>query len=103
MIVVEGGIEVIPQAVIRNAAGEFVARGDLLVRGSRVLIEFDGKVKYLLNGDVEQAHWKEKLRHDAINDAGFIVVRLTWRELERPAAVVAKVRAAMARALKLSA
>ncbi len=38
------GVPVVPQYVVRDGAGAFVARGDLWIRGSRVLHEYDGAV-----------------------------------------------------------
>lgn len=36
------GVDVVPQHVVRDETGGFVARGDLWIRGSRVLQEYDG-------------------------------------------------------------
>jgi hypothetical protein len=41
---------------------------------------------------------REKLREDAIRDAGWIVVRWIWDELNRPAVIVARIRRALERA-----
>jgi hypothetical protein len=40
------GVPVVPQFVVRDAAGGFVARGDLWIRGSRMLHEYDGAVHH---------------------------------------------------------
>jgi hypothetical protein len=68
----------------------------------RTVGEFDGKIKYgrLLRpgqepGDVVFA---EKVREDAIRDAGFRVVRWTWDDLDNFADVVARLRRAFAAA-----
>lgn len=39
-----GGVPVVPQYVVRDRAGGFVARGDLWIQGSRMLHEYDGAV-----------------------------------------------------------
>lgn len=85
----------VPQHEIRDA-GELVARVDFLVRGTRVVVEFDGLVKYRGDGgsDVVVA---EKLREDRIRALGYEVVRVTWRELDQMDWVAARVRAAVSR------
>lgn len=88
-----GGIEVIPQVTITDDRGDFVARVDFLVAGTKIIVEFDGKVKYE-SGDPDVL-WREKKREDALRRLGYVVVRLTWVDLERPGAVVARVRAAV--------
>jgi len=87
------GIAVTPQVTITDARGNFVARVDFLVDGSMVVVEFDGKVKYA-SGDPEVL-WHEKRREDRLRALGYVVVRVTWAQLERPGAVVAAVRSAV--------
>jgi len=87
------GIAVTPQVTITDASGSFVARVDFLVDGTMVVVEFDGKVKYAA-GDPEVL-WHEKRREDRLRALGYVVVRVTWAQLERPGAVAAAVRAAL--------
>jgi very-short-patch-repair endonuclease len=87
------GIDVQPQQEIRASDGTFVARVDFLVQGTNVVIEFDGKVKYG-SGDPEVL-WAEKRREDRMRRLGYVVVRVTWADLEHPGAVAAKVRTAL--------
>lgn len=87
------GIPVIAQVEVRDAFGNFVARVDFLVADSKVIIEFDGKVKFA-SGDPEVL-WAEKRREDRLRRLGYVVVRITWADLERPGAVAAKVRSAL--------
>lgn len=54
------GIDVTPQVEIADERGTFVARVDFLVKGTKVVVEFDGKVKYA-TGDPEVL-WNEKRR-----------------------------------------
>lgn len=91
-----GGVEVIPQVTITDEHGEFVARVDFVVAGTRIIIEFDGKMKYE-SGDPDVL-WREKKREDRLRRLGYVVVRITWADLERPGAVLARVRAARAAA-----
>jgi very-short-patch-repair endonuclease len=88
------GITATPQVTIRDGHGDFVARVDFLVDGTNVVIEFDGRVKYAA-GD-PHVLWDEKRREDRLRRLGYVVVRITWAQLERPGAVPAAVRAALA-------
>ena len=58
------GIDVTPQVTIRDERGHLVARVDFLVDGTKVVIEFDGKVKYAA-GD-PAVLWDEKRREDRL-------------------------------------
>lgn len=56
-------------------------RVDLLVNG-RVVVEFDGKHKYGVDGqDAGQQIVAEKQRHNYLERQGYRVVRVTWDEL----------------------
>ena len=90
-ILVEGGIPVTPQLTIHD--GPVSWRADLVVDGTRVLVEFDGLVKYGSSDDLIA----EKRREDRLRALGFIVVRVTWADLRRPDHLVAEVRRAVAR------
>ncbi len=87
------GIAVVPQVEIHEPGGALVGRVDFLVEGTNVIIEFDGRVKYD-SGD-PGVLWAEKRREDRLRRLGYVVVRITWADLERPGAVAAKVRAAL--------
>ncbi|MDV3221074.1 type IV toxin-antitoxin system AbiEi family antitoxin domain-containing protein [Intrasporangium sp.] len=89
------------QVVLRDAAGRFVARVDLLVEG--VVVEFDGKVKYGRSRDQEdvatdagETLWLEKRREDGIRRLGHPVERVVWEDLARPGLIGARIRAARA-------
>ena len=66
-------------------------RPDFRIRGTRVLVEFDGAVKY----DNRRALFEEKQREDALRRAGWVVVRLVWADLADPQRVSHRVRAAL--------
>jgi very-short-patch-repair endonuclease len=87
---------VVPQVTIRDQHGEFIARVDFVVAGTKIVIEFDGKVKY--ESGEPDVLWREKKREDELRRLGYVVVRITWADLERPGAVLARVRAALAAA-----
>lgn len=86
------------QVPLRTRAGKLFLLD--IVIGGVVVLEIDGKVKYLDPwGRPRDVIWDEKLREDAIRDSGYEVVRTTWEELHnRPADVIAKIRRAQARA-----
>ncbi|WP_051510434.1 type IV toxin-antitoxin system AbiEi family antitoxin domain-containing protein [Intrasporangium oryzae] len=69
-------------------------RADFRIRGTRVLVEFDGAVKYANPRDL----FEEKQREDALRRAGWTVVRLVWADLDHPDRVRARVLDAIARA-----
>lgn len=91
-----GGVTLEPQVEIRDPSGHLVGRVDFLVTGTNVIVEFDGRMKYA-SGD-PSVLWAEKKREDALRRLGYVVVRLTWADLERPGAALAKVRSALAAA-----
>lgn len=71
-----------------------VAWPDLMVG-----VEFDGAVKYSGGryGDPRQRLLDEKRRHDALTEAGWVLIHVTWDDLRRPEILVARVRTALAR------
>jgi Protein of unknown function (DUF559) len=87
------GIVATPQVTISDERGGFVARVDFIVDGTKLVVEFDGKVKYA-SGDAGVL-WDEKRREDRLRRLGYVVVRITWAQLERPGAVAAAVRSAL--------
>lgn len=91
------GFDVVPQVAIEDppGSGHLVARVDFLVAGTNVVIEFDGRVKYA-DGD-PHVLWREKKREDRLRRLGYIVVRVTWADLEHPRALVATLRSEISR------
>ena len=90
------------QVEVLDRHGRFIARGDFGYRRQRVIGEFDGKIKYSgeLNGkddDPREVLWNEKLREDAVRDAGWSMVRWIWSDLDHPTDVIARLRRALAR------
>lgn len=74
--------------------GVLLGLADLKLSRWKVLVEFDGQVKYSATG----ALFAEKLREDQLRDLGYEVVRITWADLEHPARIRTKILAAIARA-----
>jgi len=90
------GLVADPQVEIRDRTGHLIGRVDFLIHGTNVIVEFDGRLKYD-SGD-PAVLWAEKRREDELRRLGYVVVRITWADLERPGAVAAKVRSAIAAA-----
>ncbi|YAL82726.1 DUF559 domain-containing protein [Dermacoccaceae bacterium W4C1] len=85
------GIAVTPQVWISDQQGTF-ARVDFLIDGTRVVVEFDGAIKYT----DREALRREKLREHRLHRAGYTVLRVMWADLENVPALVARIRAAIA-------
>jgi hypothetical protein len=86
------GLRLIPQFAITDDAGPF-AYVDLLVDGTNLCLEFDGRVKY---GEPEVL-WREKKREDRIRRRGYRVERVIWADLDRPKVLLARIRHEVAR------
>lgn len=83
------GFRLIPQFPICEEGAETpFAYADLLVDGTNLLLEFDGKVKY---GD-QEALWREKKREDRIRRRSYRVERVIWADLERPKVLIPRIR-----------
>lgn len=73
---------VVPQAEILDAHGRFVARVDFLHPESKTIIEFDGRMKYTLDGqDHREAFDRERERDRRLRALGYHVVRIFWKDL----------------------
>lgn len=90
------GYELEPQVEIRDLGGRLVGRVDGRVKGTRVLLEFDGKIKYADGNPATLI--AEKKREDRLRALGWIVVRVEWADLEHPARLFAKLHLALAAA-----
>ncbi len=72
---------------------------DLGWQDLKVGLEFDGRLKYRGTTDeVESALYEEKRRHDALVEAGWILLRVSWEDLDNLDGLVARVLAARGRA-----
>lgn len=68
------------QVPIRDASGTLLARVDALWPNARLILEFDGHLKY--GGDRgQQALVQEKRREDRLRAHGYGMVRVVWRDL----------------------
>lgn len=91
------GFRPTPQVEIRNTHGRLVGRVDFLLERERIIVEFDGLMKYA-DADGREALASEKSREDRLRALGYEFVRLTWADLSRPATVERLIRLAVARA-----
>lgn len=83
------------QAEIQDA-GRLVGRVDFLFEEERVIVEFDGQMKY--DGvDGQAALAAVKAREDHLRSLGYEVVRIVWKDLDQPTRVRALIEAGFAR------
>lgn len=88
----------IPQYVVRDRDGRFIARVDFAWPEHGVFLEFDGKekyVKHLREGEsVVDAVLREKRREERVREVtGWRCIRLTWADLQDPQRTAARIRA----------
>lgn len=86
-----------PQYWIDVEGGRF--RADFYWKQQRLIGEADGRAKYSIDPAVppEEAAWREKLREDALRDAGYRVVRWTYDQMVRQTdATIARIRRRLA-------
>ena len=90
------GFEPMPQVEIRDHQGRLIGRVDFLLERHRVIVEFDGLMKYAdANGRAALA--AEKSREDRMRALGYEFVRLTWADLSRLATIERLLRQAQLR------
>lgn len=100
----EGLPEPALQVEIRSGS-RLLGRVDFLLKQFNTVVEFDGRVKYRRDNpsglSPEDVVWAEKVREDAIRGEGYEFARVVWSDLDRPAATAERIRATMARGLRL--
>lgn len=96
VLAIAAGIRLVPQVTILDTDGEFVARVDFVVEGTKIAVEFDGKAKYADGGP--DALFAEKRREDRLRRLGYTVIRVTWADLQHPGRVAGWIRSAVAAA-----
>ena len=84
------------QVPVRTRLGAF--RADMGWEAWRLLVEFDGLVKYreLAGGDPARVLYAEKRRQEAMEEEGWRVLRVTTPDLRDGAGIVERVRRAVA-------
>jgi hypothetical protein len=94
-----GGVPApVPQYEVRDDEGNLVARLDFAWPELGAWLEFDGRIKYtrhLREGEsVVDAVLREKERESRVCElTGWRCIRITWADLERPEATVARILA----------
>jgi very-short-patch-repair endonuclease len=87
------GLHPVPQVVVRDADGAFVARVDLAFPELKLAIEYDGA------WHAEPGQFaRDRQRLNGLVAAGWLVLHVTAAHLRDPAALVARVRALIAAA-----
>lgn len=95
LLLVESGLpEPEINIAITDASGRFIGEADLVYRGRRVVIEYEGDYHR-----VDKQQWrKDVVRYERMQDAGWRVIRVTADDLRlRPDETVARIRSALAR------
>ena len=81
----------VANADVRDAAGRFVARVDLLVEAWRVVVEYDGR-----HHETDPRQWqRDRLRREHLESLGYRVVVVAAADLRSPAFVVRRVHQAL--------
>lgn len=91
-----------PELQFEVVTPEGVFRADFAWPQLRVILEFDGAVKYFDYAPTSEVLVAERRRENALAAMGWVIVRIRWAELDTPEALAAKVRDAFARAAKLA-
>lgn len=88
----------LPQPEINARIGRFEV--DFLWRRERLVVEIDGFAFHRVRGKFE----RDRERDGRLIDAGWTVIRLTWRQLDRtPEVVLVRLARALARQLPTTA
>jgi very-short-patch-repair endonuclease len=91
----------VPQVAVPTPAGLF--RADFADRGARIIIEFDGVLKYTDYRPTDEVLLAERRREIALIEEGWLVLRLQWKHLDQPAELKNRLRAMTERSRRLSA
>lgn len=90
-----------PQWEIPTASGLF--RADFADVEARIIIEFDGAGKYTDYRPTEQVLLAERRRENALTEEGWLVLRLNWKHLDRPAELRLRLQVMAERSRRMSA
>ena len=83
------------QVEVRTAAGLY--RLDFAWRREKVALEFDGRTKYFDYQPTEEVLFKERQRENALIEAGWTFVRITWKDLFDEGAFKERILSALGR------
>jgi hypothetical protein len=90
-----------PQVEVRDEQGNLLGVVDFLWRACGVFLEFDGRIKYERHRrpgeSLADYLMREKRREEQICiEKGWICIRITWADLQRPAVLARRIRKALA-------
>jgi very-short-patch-repair endonuclease len=85
LLLLAAGGTVLPEVNARVRVAEGTLEVDLLWRDQRVVVEADSRRHH----GIEVAFERDRRRDRELIDAGFIVIRVTWRQAEREAEQIA--------------
>jgi hypothetical protein len=93
MVLRDLGYDVVSQFWVHTDDGEVFV--DLLIAGTRVGVEFDGRIKYRskVQGQAENRIVREKIRQGRIEEVGYHLLRVVWDQLDRPDLLDKRLRA----------
>ncbi len=91
LVLTDAGLDPVPQYVVQDAFGAFLARVDLALPAARVAIEYDGRDAHLS----PEAFIRDRQRQNLLIAAGWTVLRFTAVDLWHPGDVVRAVQAAV--------
>jgi very-short-patch-repair endonuclease len=94
LALVLAGLDPVPQHVVRDAAGRFVARVDLALPALRIAIEYDGRAVH----EREDVFTSDRRRANDLARLGWTVLRFTAADLHHGAARVVAVVLSLVRA-----
>lgn len=95
-----GMLNFVPQVPILTREGQF--RADFADPQRRIVIEFDGRAKYSDYRPTAEVLLAERSRENALIEAGWLVLRLSWNQLARPDELRRRVLAMMGRSRRLN-
>lgn len=98
MVVLDLGYTPLLQVPVER--GEFRARLDMLLEGTTLVLEFDGRVKYEDHVQVTRVVQAEKERQARLEALGFTVLRVTWAQLSDPQLLDLRIRGALGRSAR---
>jgi very-short-patch-repair endonuclease len=91
-VLLEGGLDVVPQHDVHGADGRWIARVDLAIPALKIAIEYDGREVH----ERADVFVNDRRRQNALVAAGWTVLRFSAADLRNPSLVLRAVAAAIA-------
>lgn len=90
-----------PELQIRLLIDGREYRPDFAWRVIKLILEFDGDVKYFGSASADEALVRERERENALIEDGWRIIRIKWKHLEQPEVVKVRILAAYQNAVLL--